>query len=61
MLNNHSQTDTMTKQNFNIKIHKSIFVCLLFSEIICLLVQQESLMRQCFEGRFSNHKPKNHL
>ena len=61
MLNNHSQTDTMLKQNFNINIHINIFACLLFSEKICLLVQQESLMGQCFEGCFSNHEPKNHL
>ena len=33
---------------------------ILFSvcNIICLLVQQVSLMRQCFEGCFSNHRTK---
>ena len=66
MLNNHSQTDvnlirylylTMIIQNLNINIHKNIFACLLFivCNIICLLVKQVSLMRQCFEGYFSNH------
>ena len=34
MLNNHSQTDTMIIQDFNITKRKNISACLLFSEII---------------------------
>ena len=34
MLNNHSQTDTMIIQDFNITKRKNISACLLFSKII---------------------------
>ena len=50
----------MIIQNLNINFRKNIFAYLLFSvcNIICLLVQQVSLMRQWFEGCFSNHRAK---